>query len=565
MKKLFLFVFFIALFSGDLIGQLEWILEPVVEYENFTYKPEHSKEVLTIKGKNRQYGIQLKNGKYLYKVGTIKKAEFIYGTGSFFCISSTGDTIIINSKGKVISNDYQKIDFKYHTNLFIVEKDGVMGIIDTSGIEVVDLKYKSIQKKKKGNYIGKLPDGTIENIKLHETNEKFVSKIFENKARALNRKVVRKKTDIPRGFYITYGLINMEGDTIIKLDQYKFHSNSIDVNSKTIVTFDIKTKKYGIMDADGAIVLPFEYDKINPKTMKFGYVICKKGDTYYNYKLDGSLNSSFTGSEIIKYKNQPYFYFKKGKHFYIIDSLFNNVIPFGVDRIINPDKSLSFSSFNLNKKFGFYSFKSGFVTEPQFKNLSYLANGNVSVKENEKFAFYNPHNGKIIYKQNHFLQRGSYYYVENKVKGERFKYTYSFYDENFNLIFGPVENIVHFLEGDFILENFSKKTKKIHNLATGKSIETNNKVYYKYNDILQLGYEQYCFLSHCMDPDREIFTSIKYKENGIYIVQKNGKYGIYKDGKQIEPPRFNDLKYNYETFIVKLNGKWGILDNPYSR
>ena len=189
---------------------------------------------------------------------------------------------------KVVSKQYSniyKVSDRYGNNkdlkkeIFIVEKNGLFGLVDKDGVEHVPLKYKNLGKWE------------ILGTRIFATKEYIVAMNSSGK----------------------YGVINWKNEVLIDF-QFDDISWVLDKGEHYIAS---KKGKYGVVDCNGDIIIDFLYDEIVGSTMWSSDFI-----GYYAVAVDGQVSIFDENGAIIDttthefasyYQDYNYDYFDNGE------------------------------------------------------------------------------------------------------------------------------------------------------------------------------------------------------------------------------------------------------------
>lgn len=215
---------------------------------------------------------------------------------------------LINFEGKKITNAiYDEIEnLPYKEGELLIKKNGKTGIINIKGGKIIDCEYDQIQidkyysegnKYKNAGYI--IINKTEEGYRYGYINYKG-ELIEEVQYNELSR--ITEIEDIENEYLIVaqngqYG-IKKSGKKILE-SEYQ----SINFDEKNKVYVIEKSKKYGISDINGRIIVPLEYNQIDINGI-YIYAENEQGTTVYN--KDGNQVNIDTNIAIIDTENENY-------------------------------------------------------------------------------------------------------------------------------------------------------------------------------------------------------------------------------------------------------------------
>ncbi len=215
---------------------------------------------------------------------------------------------LINFEGKKITNAiYDEIEnLPYKEGELLIKKNGKTGIINIKGGKIIDCEYDQIQidkyysegnKYKNAGYI--IINKTEEGYRYGYISYKG-ELIEEVQYNELSR--ITEIEDIENEYLIVaqngqYG-IKKSGKKILE-SEYQ----SINFDEKNKVYVIEKSKKYGISDINGRIIVPLEYNQIDINGI-YIYAENEQGITVYN--KDGNQVNIDTNIAIIDTENENY-------------------------------------------------------------------------------------------------------------------------------------------------------------------------------------------------------------------------------------------------------------------
>ena len=206
--------------------------------------------------------------------------------------------ILDENKNEIVPMQYDSIE-PLEYNLFLIEKDGLIGIINQKGEMIINLKFDKIsfweeEEDFQGYFLTKKDNlyGLI-NPKGEEIVKPIYNFILSYKKGFF---YVRTKNGV--------GIIDNNGNVIIKPIYYSISGTSKDETLVELQNYyivqDITIEKFGIIDIHGKIIVPFNYDNIS---LNEKYKIDIKNNVYPFFQTEqngkyGLLN--YKAEEIIK-------------------------------------------------------------------------------------------------------------------------------------------------------------------------------------------------------------------------------------------------------------------------
>lgn len=390
--------------------------------------------------------------------------------------SGTYKTKVINSKGKEVVKNYNKVEaianydksknIWYEKNVFKVEKDGKYGLINYSGKELLPLEYESISPvlgvqnslviEKNGVYglcddagniiiepkyktISKIGEDYKNGYIIQDSNDKFGIIGFD-KEEILETKYVAIKDVCGEDIYAVkegekYQIINKSGEK-------KFNATFDDIseiNKESIVA--MKNGKYGVTDMNGETKIDFKYDKLT-YTNGNDY-IAKSGDKYGVISLDGNTKIE-TECTNISYVNAGNFmiadYVENGN---FVSQVYDSNYQIKVTGIISEiNSSKGYIRVHTGDEYKYYNFK---FEEKEAASLL-TSNTLFLSKKNGKYGFVDKSGNVIIdYVYDDATEQNSSGYAAIKKDG-----VWGAIDINGNIVVEPTYNLDNNTKIDFI-------------------------------------------------------------------------------------------------------------------
>ncbi len=325
---------------------------------------------------------------------------------------------LINFDGnEILPCEYQKIDtLKNVKNSILVQKDGLFGLVNNSGNKIIDTKYSSIEALNddyNNGYIVKNSDGKLGVIATNK-DVIFECKYSDIKHVYGNETYIVKEND-------KWQIVNKSTEKSVEINYEDVKS----INSENIVIKN--NSKYGIIATDKTEKVPCEYDDMNYAFLD--YYIVKKDNKY------GIINSKNEKSLELQYES---LYFNKDadclvgtktddQKLYLIDrnlqervSGTNMTVHNGYIRILVDDQ------------YQFYNLKF-----EQKTNREVFANNTLYVAKNDgKFGLVNKDGTLVVqYQYEDITEQNDYGYVAAKKDGkwniiDQYGNTVAEYNEN---------------------------------------------------------------------------------------------------------------------------------------
>lgn len=391
-------------------------------------------------------------------------------------------------------------------NLASVQKNGKWGFIDNSGKVVIDVQYDEVKDFHEG-FAGVKKDGKWGFI--DKTGQVIIDFKYDE-VTDFNQGLMAVRTNkywsfIDKTGQVTYNLLPYKEET--------FWEN-------LAVAYEPKTKKYGIVDKQGKIIVPFQYEDAEPFA-------------------DGLVKVQLTYQNISPYDNN----IKDYKKFGIIDRFGKMVIATKYDEINDVFDGVMIVK--SDSKYGFID-KSKPITSLEYSYVENFSNGLALVKKNNSHHITRKEYG-FIDKTGKEVIPARYYQVNYFYNGTTIVKDYAGYkliDTENNIIYSlPYKNIISYKDGRAIIKHEENKYGIIDKKEEKYSIIDKNG--HVLNDL----------------PYSELY---KIKEN-IFVVRYEDKYGIidikgniilpieYKKihfySKKYKIHQVDWIRYHYEYFL----------------
>lgn len=537
---------------------------------------------MVVEGPGGQKGVQRTNGTFLFPTGSFTQVQYVGGNGLMYGITQERETVVFNSDGKTLSTPYDALNSYYHTNIIMAEKDKLFGLIDTLGQVIKPPQYKNLRRVRRGVYKGTFPDGREELIQVEEsdglTDADRKKALSNNSKKMKDRIIIIAKAD-KKGYLLYYGFTTMDGDTLLAPDRYASNHLNISYEQQAMIATDSETGKQGLFDKDANIVIPFEYDKIWHDPMENGYVLAQKGNQYSTINLDGSLRASMRADKMYPMRAHPYQKAIIDNKQFLYNDQMTRVLPEAFDHIRDPANK-NWTMLSKNKQKGFFSLKSGKYTPPAYKKISTPIRYDVfGVATGEKFALFNVHRGDLLTDSiYHMIQKAGPLYKgvlvkkDSVLKDSTYRQVevtyYQMLDSEGRTLYGPVSKRIHHAVDSLHIEKLHEDSIILHHFFTGRQrLVTGNDIKFYPNNVIRTSRERYYFTDELFnDGTARSFEYLSDKiTEGVRLFKQNGKYGLIHQQKVVAEAEFQELKDIKDGMIkAKLDGKWGILKNPYA-
>ena len=494
-------------------------------------------------------------------------------------------------------------DYQYH----ILYKQEKMGVIDKKGNVIVEPIYQYIQIHNPEQAVFICINENSDNKVLNEKGEEILSQYSEVSAIPLQG----GKSDVPYEKNIlrykddeVYGIINFEGDIIVKANYSKIESLPYKEGELLVE----KDGKVGVINSKGAKIIAAEYDKIegdnfyrNGTYAESGYIVCEKTEEGYRYGY-----KNYEGKEVLKTEyseltrivdntknNDVYLIARKDGQVGLVKNG-KTVIDFQFQNI-EYDVSQDLLIVQRGTTYGVYNLAGREIIKPEFDEV-YFKGLYIYTLKGEEESYYDINGTKVEdtpYVSIDKTESSKYFITinqenlcgvideNNKVKIENsyayLEYLFSnyFIASKDGLTFGVIDD-ENQIKIDFEYDILSRigegnilQAKKVNENQTdiySKDLEKvaseQNIVLYVYSEYIELRGEN--VIKYFDLEGRSMQSADIYPANKLIATQENGKWGFSNRQGKIEVDCEYDevTEFNEYGFAgIKKDGKWGVIDS----
>lgn len=412
---------------------------------------------------------------------------------NYFTLYSNGNWGVINSYGETV----------------IEPSNGEMIVIPNKSKPVFICTYEV-------NYI----DGTFKTKAINEKNEEVfteydnvmaIQNYNENNQLWFEENVLKVQKEGK------YGLINIDGSLVLPCE-YDNITILKGIKNSLIIK---KDGKLGIADSNGKIIIPAQYNDVNALTQDYtkGYIVSNSESKYGVIKSDGQIALECKYSEIKNIEDNNNYIVKEASTWKVINENGTTSLEGKVDNAV--DMNNGNIVLNNNGKYSIINNEGNEIIPAEFEELTYAFNDIYIAKKDGKYGLINTSGEvKVDYRYNDIKLNKTTNYL--KAKNENDTYDYITSD---------------------LLVKLTAKNETVLNGFISVKFDDDVK-YYNYN------------LEEKSNKD-------VYGSNTLFAVKQNGKYGLTnKAGKTIVQPIYDDIKEqnDYGYIAVKKDGKWGAID-----
>lgn len=250
--------------DNNLYGIIDYSKNEILEskYDNISKIHGNDLYVVTEAGKRKLIG---KEGQDIQVEGFDEITEILKTQGEGFIYIKDGKYGVMNLNGEnIIQPEYEAIK-ESKQGIFLVKKDGKMGIIDKEKNEKIPFQYNLITYNE------------LADIYIAEDDD-FYSSIINNQFE-IKQKGILIKIDTDKGYF------ELRQDDEYKYYNFKFEEKQAkEILTSNTLFISKKDGKYGFIDRDGKVVVDYIYDDATEQN-SYGFVAVKKDGKW------GSLNN----------------------------------------------------------------------------------------------------------------------------------------------------------------------------------------------------------------------------------------------------------------------------------
>ena len=558
-------------------AQFDWLVKPIIEYDDFYYHPEYTSAVIIIQEGKDNYGVMRRNGEVLYPVGAFTRVSAIAGSDLLQGFTHDGATVLFNQTGKVISEPYDQVNCYWHTNIVMAKKNDLFGLIDTSGNVIVEPQYRDLRRTRQGLYVGTLPDGTSENVTVDESDGMYpalrVKNFRINSSKIKDRVVIRAKSQ-KRG-YDYYGFTDMDGDTILTPDRYYSNYLKMKYDAQVMIAIDSETDLEGVLDKNGNVLVPFEYDYFWTGMAEKKYFVAKKDSTYFLVDKNARETASLVADQAFPLDDWPYMKARHGKGWMIYNTSFEPVLR-DTFSYVSDARGKNFIILKKHKKTGFFVLESGRYIEPEYTKLAMPASDTMGVRHEKGYGVFDIINDQFLTDPIYTTMSANGRYLigsiitkdsveqDGKMVLETLKDSYLM-NKSGEIVYGPTSSVIPRIGRDLFMVQTPDDSAMVFNAVTGDSlILASGDVRFLGGNIFKTNDDKYFLAEDFLKDDRVLYDYLGKVEEKVRVFKLGELYGLMHDGEIAVPAEFEEVKDIRNGMIkVKKEGKWGVLNNPY--
>lgn len=347
-------------------------------------------------------------------------------------VEKNGKYGLIDLEGKeILACEYDNIySLEKITNSIIVVKDGKLGLVDSTGSKVIEPIYKEIKsfgKDYKQGYITKNQEdkyGIVSYSKMQILPNQYedIKQIYGSSLFVITQSGKQK-------------VIKQDG-TVAIADGFDSISQVLEGTNQGVIF--IKNNKYGVMSADGTVVIEANYEYL--KQAKLQEYIAKKDGKYgvIDQNKNEKLPFDYTG---ISYDSIADIFVAEDAEYnsIVLDGLYNKKLQ-GIVSEINTDKG--YLKIRVDEEYKYYNFK----FEEKKNTDIYSSNDIFLSKKDGKYGYVDKQGNVVVdYIYDDATEENEYGYSSVKKDG-----LWGVIDEKGNIILEPKYNLDEYVIVDFI-------------------------------------------------------------------------------------------------------------------
>ncbi len=342
------------------------------------------------------------------------------------------------------------------------------------------------------------------------------------------------------------GLLNGELDTVIGCRYDKIMR--ISANPTIDKYLVINKGKKGVINLDGKIIIPVDYDAIDYHKQSF---VVQKNEKYGLFDVAGKMQFDTIYSRI--YLKNDYWYIGKNVKNGLFDTLYQQKIPVQYEKIIPKHNAWLVS---LHRKWGVYDNKFHKRLSTEFQDLKY-DDGLWFVKQNGRWGVVDQDYRIIIQPKFDKIRR-----LANNIIGASIDNLFGIIDMNGNTVAGFMYNGVKRLNDEFFVLYSTSKAGVISN--SGKQI---TRIVYLDVDMLNGRYLKLKTQEGILlaDKNGKILISEPYDDiiefsDSHFLVKRKNQFGLIRvNGKKVIPTQYDNIEaFGDDYFKVSLDQYEGL-------
>lgn len=563
-----------AALSAAQVPGAQWIVPPVIDsVVSLEIAPQNVDPRIVVKNKQNKFGLYDRSGKKLLPV--------IYNylslqEGWVVAIledkqSNTQKKMLLNEQLEDMARVYDKFDVQ-PGGLAIVYKNNSCGLITQKGEEIVPVEYESVKKT---------PDAVIFIRGTESKQVPLPARAVHPKLKQIEaakaRKILPGLVHVTKNGYS--GFTNEKGDTIIPA---LYTLGPAHPKGYLIASLDGK-KTWGVINSRHQTLYYFTATA-HGAWSKSGLLPLRGEDKQWGlFKFpEGTAVIPFAQWDYIETydADRDWFRVTKNKKTGVINAKGEFMLPAEYEYVSQADHITT----HLTKdgKHGYWYRPARKKVEPKYSNITNLSDSLVIVEQDKQFAVIEARTERIIIPFSRFgiAKKGLYFVTDFKydstnsnTDGGRL---HGLYDRKGAQLFVPDSVEIQVLpDGSYYVSPHFNETTLLnseHRSAKGELLRSRDRLHDHFRNQYWFSSSKnaegkfvYSTFSYLDPPGKEQrYASVKETKERVSMVQSDKKWGLTTpEGKVLIPPVFEAMEPSQDGYIkVKLEGKWGVLQNP---
>lgn len=551
----------------------QWIVPPVIDsVESLEITPQNVDPRIVVKNKQNKFGLYDRSGKKLLPViyNNLSLQEGWIVATLQDKPGSTPQKMLLNEQLEDMARVYDKFDAQ-SGGFAVVYKNNKCGLITKKGEEVVPVEYESVKKTPdafifvKGAEIKQVP------LPAPSVHPKL-KQIEAEKARKVLPGLVHVTKNGRSGF------TNEKGDTIIPAI---YTLGPVHPKGYLIASLDNK-KTWGVINARHQTLYYFTATA-HGVWSKSGLLPLRSEDKQWGlFKFpEGTAVIPFAKWDYIETYDaeRDWFRVTKDKKVGVINVKGEVLLPVEYEYVSQADHITN--QLIKGGKHGYWYRPARKKVEPKYTYITNLSDSLLIVGQGNEFALIEARTERTIIPFSRFgiVKRGPYFVTDFKydstVSSTDGGRLHGLYDRKGTQLFAPDSVDIQVLpDGSYYVSPHFRESmpNAEHRSAKGELLRSRDRLHDHFRNQYWFSSSKnaegkfvYSTFSYLDPPGKEQrYASVKETKERVSMVQNDKKWGLTTpEGKVLIPPVFEAMEPSQGGYIkVKLDGKWGVLQNP---
>ncbi|MTB49625.1 WG repeat-containing protein [Lewinella sp. W8] len=573
---------FLALFlvlPGLLSAQLDWLVEPTLETPDFHYGLTAQSGWVLVGDRTSGVTIQNARGEVQLDGRSFRQLQYMPQNETWTGLDAEGNRVLFTSDGRFLSEGYDQFNRYYRTNVILVQRDELFGLLDTDGTEICPPRYTDMRRLGRGRYWGRRPNGQMDTLRVKETD----GRTAEERASALriNSGQIRDRIMISapgkKRNHRYWGWTSMDRDTLLAPNRYYSNYNNMLYAQQVMIATDSHNDKVGVLNHEGTVLIPFQYDEIAYSLIDQRYFSAVQDGELVLLGLNGKEVWRGQGESLTSMLHLPYARFslsEGGVQLWGMD--FTPILPDTFQEVWSPVSPNTWFILKKNGRYGTFSHASGHYEVPKYDRIRgpYLA-PRIIGQRRDSFWLFDPQTGTCTpdrpfrsLKRIGQLYQATEVRLDSTLQGgvmrPRSKQVFYLLDTLGREVRGAYDYPTTHLHGNVYLERPGGQDSVIlHDFDRGihRTIVGREATFYE--NVVRLGDSTYYYLDDFFygKAEREFTFLDTKKGEALKRYGEGGKYGLVRDGVRLTAAVFDEIdpKWSDRGIRVRYRGKWGVL------